>query len=256
MHRFLLCAGAHGNPAALQRLSHVANACRPDGILFAGGVLGPDRRFAPRATTYWGMPIEESLFVERFFETLGKLNIFSAVIPGMHDTPLEEFLRIGMRAEVAFPGMHLAHATLLEHAGLAVCGVGGLVSGEGHYGPDYMPRVLAEYYLRTLWTAKQPRRVLLLPAPPQGNLGGYEGSPFTGELIDSYHPSLCVTGGPSDHRGFKHVGETLVVNPGALADGWAAWLNWERPAGRQVEFLDLRDPIRKGAAALASVGEV
>ncbi len=255
MHRLILCAGVNGSPAVLDRLSHVANACRPDGILFAGGVLGPGRRFAPRSTTLWGMPTEESLFVERFFETLGKMNIFSAIIPGTDDTPLEDFLRIGMHAEVEFAGVHLVHATLLEQADLAVCGLGGLVSGNGCHEPDYMPRVVAEYHLRTLWKAKQPRRVLLLATPPRGQLGGDEGSTFSGELIDSYHPSLCVTGGPSDRRGFKHVGETLVVNPGALIDGWAAWLNWERTPDRQVEFLDLRDPDPKRVTASASAHE-
>jgi Icc-related predicted phosphoesterase len=251
MHRFILCAGANGSPAALKGLSRAASACRPDGILFAGGVLGPGRRFAPRSATLWGMPTEESLFVERFFEALGKLDIFSAVIPGTDDTPLEDFLRIGMHAEVEFPGVHLVHATLTEQADLAVCGLGGLISGNGCHEPDHMPRVLAEYHLRTLWGAKQPRRVLLIPTAPWGKLGGDEGSTFTGELIDSYHPSLCVTGGSSERRGFRQVGETLVVNPGALTDGWAAWLDWESHANRQVEFLDLRDPVPKRVAAPA-----
>src|SRR5690348_5672053 len=62
MHRFILCAGANGSPAALEGLSRAASAYRPDGILFAGGVLGPDRRFALRSATLWGMPTEESLF--------------------------------------------------------------------------------------------------------------------------------------------------------------------------------------------------
>ena len=252
MHRLLLCAGVNGNPAALDRLCHVANACRPDGILFAGGVLGSGRRFAPRSTTRWGMPTEESQFVERFFKALGQLDLFSAVIPGADDTPLEDFLRIGMHAEFEYPSVHMAHATLVERDGLAVCGLGGLVSGNGCHERDYTPRVLAEYHLRKLWTANKPRRVLLLPSPPPGKLGGDKGNKFTGELIDSYHPSLCVTGGPSDRRGFEQVGETLVVNPGALADGWAAWLDWEAPANRRVEFLDLRDPTPKRVAAPAA----
>lgn len=255
MHQFLLCAGINGDPEALDRLNQVVNARRPDGVLFAGGVLGSGRRFAPRLWTRWGMPSEESTFVERFFDALGKLGVFCAVIPGKEDTPLEEFLRAGMHAEIDSPGVQVVHATLFEQAGLAVCGLGGPVSGDSFHEPDYTPRVLAEYHLRALWKTKQPRRILLLPSPPAGALGGLEGSGFIGELIDSYHPSLCVTGGPSDRRGFEHVGKTLVVNPGALADGWAAWLDWDSQADHQVEFFDLHGPTLETATASASLGE-
>jgi len=254
MHRYILCSGINGNPVALERMSWVVKARRPDGILFAGGVLGEGRHFAPCSFTGWGMPTEEACFVERFFEVLGKLGIFSAVIPGTEDTPLEEFLRIGMHAETEFPGVHVVHATLLEQSDLAVCGLGGRLSGDGCHEPDNIPRVFAEYHLRNLWTAKKSRRVLLLPTPPSGMLGGNYGNAFIGELIDSYHPSLCVVCGPSDCRGFEHVGKTLVVNPGSLADGWAAWLDWDSHGDRQVEFLDLRGPApEKRVMASASL---
>ena len=253
MHRFLLCCGVNGNPAALDGLSRAVSASQPDGVLFAGGVLSPKRQFSARSSTFWGMTSEDLRFVECFFEALGQLGVFSAVIPGPEDTPLEEFLRIGMHAEIEFPGVHLVHVTPLEQGDLAVCGLGGLVSGNGCHEADHTPRLLAEYHLRRLWSAKQPHRVLLLPTPPTGKLGGDQGSTFTAELIDSYHPSLCVTSGSSDRRGIEHVGETLVVNPGALADGWAALLDWEYPADSRVEFLNLHDPAQMRIAAPPSV---
>jgi hypothetical protein len=61
-----------------------------------------------------------------------------------------------------------------------------------------------------------------------------------------------VVGGPSALRGTQRVARTLVVNPGQLAEGWAAWLDWSAPSGEQVELLDLRDPA--GAAMPADLG--
>src|SRR5579872_945880 len=48
MHRFILCSGIHGEAKALERLSWVADARRPEGILFAGGALAQSKQFASR----------------------------------------------------------------------------------------------------------------------------------------------------------------------------------------------------------------
>jgi len=250
MRRLLLCAGVYGQRKALEGLNRAVQARRPDGVLFAGGVLPLFRHYTAR-TTLWDMDREDAQFVQHFFEELGKLGVFSAVIPGTTDTPVEEFLRIGMHAEVEFSGVHVVHATLVEQRDLAVCGIGGHISGNGCHEPDWCPRILAAYHLRKLWTVKQPRRALLLPSPPPGTLGGPEGNAFAGELIDSLHPTLCVVGGTTQRRGIERVAGTLVVNPGALADGSAAWLDWGRDSDHRVEFLDLRtsEPIDVAASA-------
>ena len=60
-----------------------------------------------------------------------------------------------------------------------------------------------------------------------------------GDLIDSYHPTLCVVAGTTERRGSQRIAHTLVVNPGRLADGSVAWLDWNRSRGEQVEILPL-----------------
>jgi Icc-related predicted phosphoesterase len=146
-----------------------------------------------------------------------------------------------MHAEVEYPGLHVAHATFIENGDVAVCGIGGsLVDGAANV-PGMCSRTLAEYHLRPFWTAKQPRTILLLPAPPMGLVGGDDGSALVGELLDSFHPKLCVVSGPNARRGTQRIGNTLVVNPGCVADGWAAWLDWNQHADRQIEFVNLRD---------------
>jgi len=49
---------------------------------------------------------------------------------------------------------------------------------------------------------------------------------------------LCVVAGRTERRGVQRIASTLVVNPGCLADGSAAWLDWNQRSGDQVEFLE------------------
>ncbi|HLN29026.1 MAG TPA: hypothetical protein VK395_14860 [Gemmataceae bacterium] len=238
MRRYLLCSGVHGQTRSLDWLKQAVDQRRPDGILFVGGILDPGRHCAVR-TTPWSISNEDSLFVLKFFRTLGQLGVFSAVIPGPAGEPMEEFLRLGMQAELESPYVHVAHATLVEEQDTAICGIGGSIAERPLIGMDSYSRTQAEYFLRSLQTTQRPRKVLLLSAPPPGLLGGMEGNPLVGDLIDSLHPNLCVVGGSTERRGVAHVGRTTIVNPGWLCDGWAAWFDWDKPAKEQVEFLNL-----------------
>ncbi len=255
MRRFLVCSGVSSRPKGLEWLRRGVEARQPQAVLFAGGVLDGSRHYAVRNGTAWGMSRDDSLFVERFFESLGKLGIFCAVIPGPTDTPLGDFLRIGMHAEIDFPRVHVVHGALVTERDVAVCGMGGILSDGPAYDKDCCSRTITEYHLRPLWTAKQPHRILLLPAPPPGPLGGHEGRPLMGDLIDSYHPSLCVVGGPSERRGAERIASTLVINPGHLAEGWAAFLDWNLPVDEQVEFLNLRAPDHAAATVETGTGD-
>ena len=85
-------------------------------------------------------------------------------------------------------------------------------------------------------SSEKPRKVLLLPEPPPGPLGGPEGNLVVGDLIDWLRPSLCVVAGPTERRGVQRIASTSVVNPGHVADGSAAWLDWSR--GEEVGFLN------------------
>jgi Icc-related predicted phosphoesterase len=248
MRRFLVCGGIHSRPSAVEALRQAARLRQPEAILFVGGVVGGLRQYAARGATPWALTHADALFIERFFEVLGELGVFAAVIPGPADTPVEEFLRMGMHAEVDFPGVNLVHATLVQKGDVAVCGIGGRIGAGAVYDADLCSRTLAGYFLRSLRSARQPHRVLLLAAPPTGTLGGTDGSTLVGELIDSHHPSLCVVGGPDERRGCQRVARTLVVNPGHLAEGSAAWVDLGRPASEVVEFLDLRHPGVMGSA--------
>jgi Icc-related predicted phosphoesterase len=251
MQRFLICSGVHGSTRSLVRLRRAVMEQDPDGVLFAGGIVGPARQCTARGSS-WSLSREEVLFIKRFFDTLGRLRAFSAVIPGAANEPMEEFFRLGMRAELEYPDIHVVHATLVEQGHVAFCGIGGSLAENGLIGVDSCSRTVAEYFLRPLWQARQPRKVLLLPVPPPGPLGGLEGNSLVGDLIDSYHPDLCVVAGCSDRRGVQRLGHTLVINPGCLSEGHAAVLDWDRPAEKQVEFIDLRGTRLRRTAEFAA----
>lgn len=250
MKRFLVCSGLHGSDTALMELKRLATERRPDGLFFAGGILAPERLQGP-AEPRWDWTDEEFLFVQRFFETLGELDVFTPILPGPSDSPLEDFLRLGMDMEQEFPNLRLAHANLIAVDGLAVCGMGGSLVEGGQSKPDTYSRLRADYFLRSLDLAEQPRKILLLPSAPLSLGGGAEGR-LIDNLIRSHSADLCVVAGTSKYRGIQRAARTLIVNPGCLADGSAAWVDWRRHPGGHVEFLDLA--ISRSRARLQVAG--
>jgi len=231
MKRLVIVGRLDGQHEVLSKLQTLVQERQPDGVLFAGCILGTQPVSLAEKLKRW----------EGFFEALGKLGVFTAAIPGSADVPLREFLRLAKDAEVAHPNVHVAHATLFKQKDIAVRGLGGELTEAEDQTEDRLcySRASAEYFLRTLWRAEQPHKVLLLSVAPPGQLGGEAGNRICGDLIDSYHPSLCVVAGKTERCGSQRIAHTLIVNPGRLADGSAAFLDWSRNKPEQVEFLRL-----------------
>jgi hypothetical protein len=241
MRRYLVCGGIHGQSEALERLETLVRQRRPDGVLFAGGVLSRAREFASSSHCEFSYTREDALFIERFFSTLGRLNVFSAIIPGVFDAPLDLFLHLGMMAELEYPRLHLVHATPSETADVAIFGLGTCIAGHTNPNIGHYSRTLAEYYLRPLGMSAKPRTVLLLAEPLQGWQGDAANRRLTEALIATYHPRVCVLGRPCVSQGVEHIASTLLIGPGYLSEGCAVWLDWSRPESEQVEFLDLTE---------------
>ncbi|MBI2854362.1 MAG: hypothetical protein HYX87_05500 [Chloroflexi bacterium] len=228
LRRVLACAGVNGDEKALEKMFSLVQERRPDGILFAGGVVRPGT--------------DEKKYVElldKFFETMGRTGSLAFIIPGPNDAPLSRFLRASKNAELAFTNVFVVHATPVVKGELAICGLGGqLTEREDSEGPIIKySHSSAEYFLRTLWQADQPIKVLLLSQPPTGRLSGEDGSFLVTEFLNNYHPAICVVSGTKEHRGGDRTDpHVMLVNPGQLSEGSAAWLD---RVTRQITILDL-----------------
>lgn len=227
MRRVLAFAGVHGDGSRLHRILREAQERRAEALLFAGGIVDPNRSAEDRAA-----------FLVAFFEALGKAGPFSAVIPGPEDGPLAEFLRAGLNAENTFAHVFSAHASAVPWGDTVVGGIGGkLTERDDRAGPPItLSRATAQYFCRPLLYADKPIKILLLSDAPPGALAGDSGSAIAEELVHTVHPKLCVVAGSRARRGTQTAGDTLVINPGLVVEGSAAWI--ERVPG-EVEFIDL-----------------
>jgi Icc-related predicted phosphoesterase len=237
MRRLLVAGQINGQLGKIDLLKKAAHDLKADLVVFTGGVVDAeqrDRSSEGELLRLW----------EQFFDAIGSIaesGVLTAVLPGPADAPLRHFLRLGMYEEGEHPKLHLIHATLLEDADMAICGVGGEITEHEELSENRVrtSRSLAEYYLRKLWESDQSRKVLVLSQPPSGQLGGHHGNRIIGEFLDSYHPSLCLVGGPTEHRGWQRVAHTLVINPGRLVDNSVAWYDASKHADLQVDLLYL-----------------
>jgi hypothetical protein len=231
MRQFVIAGSPDGQRESLAKLQTCVRERRPEGVLVVGGVSGNEGSNHKDKLKRW----------QDLFTGLGDLGVFTAVIPGAGAAPLQEFLRLAKNAEESFPHLHFAHATLLEEGDVAINGLGGeLTETEDHTEEQLSyARASAEYFLRTLWTAEQPHKILLLSVAPPGQLGGEAGNRICGDFIDSYHPSLCVVEGTTERRGYQCIAHTQIVNPGRLTDGSAAWLDWNKNRNEQVELIQV-----------------
>lgn len=212
-------------------------------MLFAGGVLRSDREHDG-----WDLTRDDARFVEELLHTLGGLGVFTAIIHGRADAPADELLRLAMNAELEYPALRIAHGTLCQDGELAVCGVGGRVCDGPAYELGVWSRTQAELAARSLRSAAAPRKALLLAASAEEDV--------CEALIGRAGAVLCVAPGEDGRWGCRRVGGALVVCPGHLADGRAAWVKWDGEP--EVSFLDLvsgRALREDGGHALADARE-
>jgi hypothetical protein len=161
-----------------------------------------------------------------------------SAIPGPNDAPLNTFLRVALNVENIFSHILIAHAHPVLDGEIAINGIGGYITEDEDTSQPVIKyaHASAEYFLRNLWRVDKPIKILMLSEPPTGILGGDKGNPIVNEFLKSYHPTVCVVMGQTKHRG--SAGEyphSLVINPGMISEGSAAYLD---TVTREVEMLD------------------
>jgi Icc-related predicted phosphoesterase len=150
-----------------------------------------------------------------------------------------------------------------REAGISLHGEGRRVGDLGIFGcggsnitPMDTPTELEEDELRDVLerghasVADAPRRLMICHTPPYDTRldrlvnGTPVGSPAVREFIERHRPDVAIVGHIHEGRGMQTMGETLVVNPGALRDGGYALVEDDGQNLRATleSWRDPRDP--------------
>lgn len=92
-------------------------------------------------------------------------------------------------------------------------------------------------------------RVVISHIPPANTkvdalfTGHHVGSDFLRDMIEEKQPDVVICGHIHEARGVDRIGKTIVVNPGAVCESYAAMIELDGTAGGhepKVEFLTLK----------------
>ena len=214
--KFLVISDIHGNVENIEKLDSEFKSA--DAVLFGGD-------FAKFGSPETGKPVLEKLVSKHD-------TIFSVI--GNCDEP--EFLDEVDGADISVEG------NLTFHEGLAFAGAGGgtKFSGDTPFERDE-DEILSDFSLVDASAencvdenGKWKSLVLIMHNPPKDTdcdmiPGGiHVGSQKLRDYIEKYEPLLVVTGHIHESAGISKVGDTTVVNPGALMEGKYALVTVEK----------------------------
>ncbi|MBR9681115.1 MAG: hypothetical protein GOU98_04835 [Candidatus Altiarchaeota archaeon] len=215
--KILAVADIHGD---LEKLYKLVNSLdeRPDAVIVAGD-LTP---FGP-----------ESL-VSKIKTALDPVSDYVFMIPGNEDTK-------EVRETMEDLGIDM-HGKFKEFNDATFIGFEGArwIDDDGevfiHYDPIH----------KVLKKAKKTK-VLITHVPPFDThadtlwTGHHVGSPFVRNLVEDYQPDFLICGHIHESRGVEKLGKTTVINTGALADGYAAWIDTKKG----VEFFKIGRKVKR-----------
>ena len=218
--KFLILSDIHGDLSNLNKLD--ARFEEADAVLFGGD-------FAEFGHEESGRPVLEALRKKHE-------NIFSVL--GNCDAP-------GFLSEIEAADMSVQGA-LVFHDGIAICGAGG---GTKFTGTTPFEReeseILSDYDIIEDSIAEctgagdfWPNLILIMHNPPKDTAcdalpnGVHVGSGELRSYIERRRPFLVVTGHIHESAGIERLNDTLIINPGSLAEGKYGWVEAERSGGR------------------------
>ncbi|MBR1911087.1 MAG: metallophosphoesterase family protein [Treponema sp.] len=212
MH-FLVLSDIHGNLEVLDKLDDCFN--KADAVLFAGDFA----RFEHEET---GLPVLEKLCSKHD-------TIFSVL--GNCDNP--EFI-----ADIESKDISV-QKSLANNEGLSFLGSGG---GSKFTGTTPFERTDEELVSDLALIKEQGEQewnnlIVLMHNPPKDikcdtiSNGAHVGSPLLREFIENYKPLAVITGHIHESAGIDTIGNTTIINPGALLEGNYAWLDIEKQDG-------------------------
>lgn len=212
--RILAISDTHGNFSRIESI--LSRAGEVDAILVAGDItnFGPDGK------------------AKELLDVLAASCKRVMVVPGNCDP--RSVLHVIQNSDV-----NSLHGSALTLNDITFIGLGG-----SNPTPFGTPFELSEEEMREtisrLVEKTSGRTVLLSHAPPRNTLDftahGNVGSKAIGEILDCL--DLVICGHIHEARGIQNVGDTLIVNPGPAAKGFAALITINKEI--KTELIDLR----------------
>lgn len=168
---------------------------------------------------------EDYALYAEFYQTLRPCPFPIFGVPGNMDAPEGRYLTCSLAEAGADSPLEVVHRSLARCGDWVICGLGGeitQVDREEVFVLRY-PKWEALHSFRLL-TYVAGRRIMVLHTPPIGEVvdrdnGGHKGCEVVNEIIHTFRPELAVCGHAHDAAGEEKVGDTHVVNPGALRNG-------------------------------------
>lgn len=211
--KFLVISDLHGNLEVLDKMDEVFK--QADGVIFAGD-------FAKFGNEETGLPALEKLCSRHD-------TIFSVI--GNCDNPsfIEEIEKRDISVE----------KQLVMYEGLAFAGSGGGSKFTGTTPNEKSEEeLMADFKIITEQGEQEWNNLIAVSHNPPKNTdcdkisgGVHVGSELFTQFIEQYKPLAVVTGHIHESAGICKVGDTTVINPGALLEEKYAWLEVAKENG-------------------------
>lgn len=185
---------------------------------------------------------EDYALYAEFYAVLRPVDFRIFAVPGNMDAPEGRFIAAALGAEGMEAGVESVHRFAAKLGDWVIAGIGGQIT-EATREEIYVlmfPRWEAEHAFG-LFECIEGSRIMVLHTPPLGEVVDLDGHKHKGcqvvnDLIHHWRPSLAVCGHSHDSPGQEMIGNTLVVNPGALKNGHFATVDLE---SKEVRLLEL-----------------
>lgn len=174
--------------------------------------------------------LEDLRVYKKFCALVDSLGVPVLLIPGHLDAPEERYFLFMQQASFVSDNIVLLQENIAKVGPYIFTGFGGKISEQAK--EDYFllqyPRSECRFGTRRMHFLNPPR-ILLFHSPPVSRLdlaqGVHHGSRFVNDVIAAVSPSFLFCGHVPEAFGVETIGSTVVVNPGALADGRFAMVN-------------------------------
>lgn len=230
----------HGKKEYLKKFVKGITLEKPDLIFFAGDVVrglarGEEwldskyRGWAPnREKEEIQLEEKEDMDSYRaFYNAFGETQIKMMMVPGNMDAPWTRFFQ-AFEAEAGPKGnITLVHGAWTSVGNYLIGGFGGEITEsqkEDFFVLQFPQKEVREKLKRV--RQNPGGKLMLFHTPPYGYLdidsGRHKGIDAVTTLIEEHRPALAVFGHSHKAKGKAFIGESLLVNPGAMKDGnWA-----------------------------------